>query len=204
MISLSQIFIVTNRTLIRNRSLSQVITSVVEGGADAIILREKDLLPADLYKIASKAMGICRSSKTKLIVNSSVEVALAVDADGVHLGFGSLPVDAVRRLLPRKIIGVSVHSLEEAETAQSLGADYILAGHVFPTNSKAGQPGRGLDFIKQLNLKLQIPLIGIGGINNINAADVINAGAAGIAVMSAVMESIDIPDTIRQFRKGMQ
>lgn len=201
MISLSDIFVVTNRTLVRNRSLSQVISSVVEGGADMIILREKDLLPAELYKMATKAMEICRGSKTKLIINSSVEVSLACDADGVHLGFGSLPIDAVRSLLPsRKIIGVSVHSPEEAETAQSMGADYLLAGHVFPTNSKAGQPGRGLEFIKNLSSQVQIPVIAIGGINIRNAKDVINAGAAGVAVMSAVMESVDIPDTISRFR----
>lgn len=198
-----EIFVLTNRTLIGSRSLSQVINAVVEGGADTIILREKDLLPSELYKIASKAMEICRGSKTKLFINSSVEVALAADADGVHLGFGSLPVDAVRRLLPRKIIGVSVHTLEEAETAQSMGADYVLAGHVFPTNSKAGQPGRGLQFINQLSTQLQIPLIGIGGINYRNASDVVHAGAAGIAIMSAVMESVNITDTIRRFRKGI-
>lgn len=203
MISLPEIFVITNRTLIGTRSLSQVITSVVEGGADTIILREKDLLPADLYKIASKAMKICKGSNTKLIINSSIEVALACDADGVHLGFGSLPVNAARTLLSGKIVGVSVHSSEEAEAAQAMGADYLLAGHVFPTNSKAGQPGRGLEFIKNLSAQVQIPVIAIGGINTRNAKDVINAGAAGIAVMSAVMESTDIPGTIECFRTGI-
>ncbi len=200
---MSKIYVVTNRTLTAGRSLTSVLEQAVKAGVDGIILREKDLLPAELYDLACKVKKICAGTGTKFFINSSVEVALACAADGIHLGSGSLPLEAARRLVSGKTIGISVHSLEEGLDAQSGGADYVLAGHVFPTGSKHGQPGRGIEFIKQLSSAISVPVIAIGGINHGNAGEVIRAGAAGIAVMSLIMESRDIAGTVYTLKRSL-
>lgn len=198
-----KVFVVTNRALIGKRPLPAVLEEAVLGGADAVILREKDLSPADLFCLACRVKDTCSGTGAKLYINTSVEVALACGADGVHLGRGSLPPGIVRRLLPSKTIGVSAHSLEEAVQAEASGADYVLAGHIFATDSKPGLPGRGPDFVRQLSSTLSIPVIAIGGINHRNAADVIKAGAAGIAVMSLVMESANVRRTISDLKRAL-
>lgn len=195
--------VITNRTQTNSRPLVSVVKEVIAGGADAVILREKDLRPIELFRLADKIMELCAGTETKLFINSSVEAALACEADGVHLGYGSLPVETVRRILPGKTIGVSVHSLQEALDAHTGGADYILAGHIFSTASKPGRPGQGTEFIRTLVSGISLPVIGIGGINTENASQVIRAGAAGIAVMSLVMESDNIPDILDKLRKSL-
>ncbi|MFA5881927.1 MAG: thiamine phosphate synthase [Eubacteriales bacterium] len=198
-----KIYVITNRTQTSGRSLSSVVKEVIAGGADAVVLREKDLCPLKLYRLADKIKEFCAGTKTKLFINSSVEVALACDADGVHLGYGSLPLEIVRGILPGKTIGVSVHNREEAEQAQTGRADYILAGHIFSTASKPGRSGQGTEFIRTLVSGTSLPVIGIGGINAKNAGQVIRAGAVGIAVMSLVMESDNICGILNQLRKSM-
>jgi len=198
-----KIFVITNRTLTNGRPLVSVIREAAATGADAVILREKDLAAAELYELGAEMSAICKGTETKLIINSSVETAIACNASGVHLGIGSLPLKVVRAMVPDKIVGVSVHSTAEALQAQADGADYILAGHVFPTLSKPGLAGRGLDFISSVKASVKIPVIAIGGINPENAAGVIQAGANGIAVMSLVMEAADITGTIKALRRSM-
>lgn len=200
---MAKIYLVTNRQQ-SHRPLISVLADAVEAGIDAVILREKDLPPEELGKLASMVRPVCAGSETKFYVSSSVEAALACAADGVHLGYGSPPLKTVRMLLPDKTIGVSVHSLAEAVQAETEGADYVLAGNVFATGSKPGQPGQGIDFIKILSLTVSIPVIAIGGINHLNAGRVIRAGAAGIAVMSAVMESTDMAVTVRRLREAVE
>ncbi len=200
---MSSLFVVTNRALTGKRPLTAVLEEAVQAGADAVILREKDLSPSELYSLACRVKDICLGAGVKLFINTSVEVALACGADGVHLGRGSLPPEAVRRLLPDKTVGVSVHSLEEAVRAAANGADYVMAGHVFVTASKPGLPGRGLDFVRQLSSIISIPVIAIGGINRRNAGEVINAGAAGVAVMSLVMESGNVRKTVTDLKRAL-
>ncbi|MBU7006794.1 thiamine phosphate synthase [Phosphitispora fastidiosa] len=198
-----KIFVITNRTLTNGRPLVSVIREAAATGADAVILREKDLAVAELYELGAEMSAICTGTETKLIINSSVETAIACNASGIHLGTGSLPLKVVRAMVPEKIVGVSVHSTAEALQAQADGADYVLAGHVFPTRSKPGLAGRGLDFISSVKASVKIPVIAIGGINPENAAGVIQAGANGIAVMSLVMEATDITGTIKALRRSM-
>lgn len=200
---MSKIYIVTNRTQTGNRHLVSLLQEAAAGGIDAIILREKDMNPGDLYKLACRIKDICTATDTALFINTSIEVALACDADGVHLGHGSLPLDAARRLLPGKKVGVSIHSLEEALEAQNKGADYLLAGHVFPTASKPDRPERGTGFINQVSSHTSVPVIAIGGINHSNAGSVIRAGADGIAVMSLAMHAPDVRETIRKLRLSL-
>ena len=198
-----QIFVVTDRHKTNGRSLLSVLEKVVQAGADAIILREKDLPPAELYKLACQVQALCAGGNTKLLINSSVETALACGSNGVHLGFGSLPLEPARKILSEKLIGISIHSPAEATAAQNSGADYVLAGHIFATASKPGQPGRGLEFVTQVSTTVTVPVIVIGGITAANAAAVIKAGAAGIAVLSSVMHSEDIPQTIHSLRQAV-
>lgn len=200
---MTSLYVITNRALTGNRPLLSVLQDTVNGGVNAIILREKDMVPRDLYKLACRIKEICAGTATKLIINSSVEVALACDADGAHLGYGSLPLQAVRKMLPGKVIGVSVHNPAEAMEAKTYGADYLLAGHVFPTASKPGKPEKGTDFIKQLSSNTTLPIIAIGGIVPGNANTVIQAGAAGIAVMSWIMDSEDVRGKIRELRQAL-
>ncbi len=200
---MAQIYVVTNRNQTGKRSLVSVLQEAVAAGVDAVILREKDLQPGQFYQLAGRIKSLCLGTATRLLINSSVEATLACDADGVHLSRDSLPLEVARRILPNKIIGVSVHSPEEAIAAQAGRADYVLAGHIFSTSSKPGQPGRGLDFIRELSSGISLPVIAIGGINSRNAGQVIRAGAAGVAVMSLVMGADDIRGTIHQLRRSL-
>ncbi|WP_418792111.1 thiamine phosphate synthase [Phosphitispora sp. TUW77] len=198
-----EIFIVTNRALTNGRPLVSVCKEAIAAEVNAIILREKDLSPAELYALGTQISDICAGTKTKLIINSSVETAIACKADGIHLGKGSLPLKAVREMVPDKIIGVSVHSTAEAVQAQTDGADYILAGHIFHTRSKHGLPGKGPDFIVSIKSAVTLPVIAIGGINPKNANIVVRADADGIAVMSLAMEADDITGTIKALRESI-
>ncbi len=199
-----KIFVVTNRALTNGRPLVSVVREAAAAGADAVILREKDLPAEELYELGMQISEICKGTKTKLIINSSVETAIACNAGGVHLGTGSLPLKVVRTMVPDKVVGVSVHSTADALQAQAGGADYVLAGHIFPTRSKSGLAGRGLDFVRSIRASVNLPVIAIGGINPENAAMVIRAGAAGIAVMSLVMESGNIAATIEELHRSMR
>ncbi len=198
-----EIYVVTNRKLTGKKSLVSVLEEAVRAGVDGVILRENDLLPDELYTLACAVKDLCAGSGARFMVNSSIEVALACGADGVHLGYGSLPLEAARRLMPGKTVGVSIHSVEEGLQAQSGGADYVLAGHIYPTVSKPGQPGKGIEFITLLASAISIPIIGIGGINDRNAGEVIDAGSSGVAVMSLVMESRDIKSTVTALRHSL-
>ena len=198
-----KIFVITNRALTNGRPLVSVIREAAAAGVDAVILREKDLAAAELYELGIKMSDFCAGTKTELIINSSVETAIACKAAGVHLGTGSLPLKVVRAIVPDKIVGVSIHSTAEALQAQADGADYVLAGHIFPTCSKPGLAGRGLDFVRSVKSAVNLPVIAIGGINPENAAMVIRAGADGIAVMSLVMEAADITGTVKALRRSI-
>lgn len=126
-----------------------------------------------------------------LVVNDRVDVALAAGAGGVHLGGSGLPVEVARRLAPGMVIGASVHSLEEALAAERSGADYLIFGHIFPTGSKPGLAPRGLEALAEVCGRVRVPVLAIGGVTAANAALVRRAGAAGVAVMSAVMAAPD-------------
>ncbi|MEW8959340.1 MAG: thiamine phosphate synthase [Moorella sp. (in: firmicutes)] len=172
-------------------------------GVDFLQLREKDLPGGELYKLALDIKAALPSG-TRLLINDRVDVALAVDAEGVHLGESSLPPDTARRLLgPDKIVGVSVHSLAAAREAERAGADYILFGHVFPTASKKGIPPRGLTALGEVAAGVGIPTIALGGINAENAALCLAAGARGVAVMSAVMAASDPAAAVAGLKKAL-
>ncbi len=189
------LYVVTDEELSHGRSHAEIARMAVAGGADVIQLRDKTIKGAELFSVAREISAICKG-KSLFIVNDRVDIALASGADGVHLGQSDMPVSAVRQLVSdRFIIGISVSSVEEARIGVADGADYVAVSPVFSTPSKADAgAGCGLDMVRQIRAAVpaRIPVIGIGGLNAENAAEAVQAGLDGIAVISAVVSQPDI------------
>jgi thiamine-phosphate pyrophosphorylase len=187
------LYVITDRQLTDGRSLRLVVEAALQGGARAFQLREKDLPPRELYPLALEMRQLTQTYGARLLINDRVDVALAVDADGVHLTTTSLPANIARRVLgPERLIGVSTHTLAEAQAAAEEGADFLVFGPVFFTPSKApyGQPV-GLDALRAARAAVNIPILAIGGIKKANLDQVLAAGADGIAVISAIISADD-------------
>ena len=194
------LYLVTDRSILKGRDLFQAVEEAVEGGVTLVQLREKNISSLDFYTIALKMKELVNSYNVPLIINDRLDIALAVDADGLHVGQEDLPPAVARKLLgPEKILGYSVGNPEQARRAERDGADYLGAGTVFPTGSKAdtGKPigPEGLRAIKQA---VAIPVVGIGGIGISNLEEVKAAGADGISLISAILGSNDIEAASRQ------
>jgi thiamine-phosphate pyrophosphorylase len=161
------------------------------GGATLIQLREKHLSPREFYSAAKEALDVARERKVRLIINDRVDIALALGADGVHLGQDDLPPAAARRLLgERAIIGFSTHSVEQARRAASLPVDYLAIGPIFRTSSKENPDAVvGLEGLRRVRRAAgSVPLVAIGGITLETAPEVIAAGADAIAVISLLLK----------------
>jgi len=187
------LYVVTDRQLTAGRPLHLVVEAALRGGARAFQLREKDLSPRDLYPLALEMRQLTRTYGAHLLINDRVDVALAVDADGVHLTTTSLPATVARQLLgPGRLIGVSTHSIAEAQTAADEGADFVVFGPVFYTPSKApyGEPV-GLNALQAVRAAINLPILAIGGVKKANLDQVLAAGASGIAVISAIISADD-------------
>jgi thiamine-phosphate pyrophosphorylase len=185
------LYLVTDRTQTQGRDLLWVLECALEGGVKAIQLREKDLSGKELFQLADKTRELCDRYHAQLFINDRIDVALAVDAAGVQLGKKSIPIKTARRLLePPKLIGYSAHSLEESQTAQQSGTDFILFGPVYFTSSKAqyGKP-QGLEALKKIVEKVALPVYAIGGIKPDSIIDVQRAGARGVALISAIISA---------------
>ncbi|MEK6561812.1 MAG: thiamine phosphate synthase [Candidatus Binatota bacterium] len=187
------LYLVTDRNQTGGRDLLWVLERALEGGVRAVQLREKDLGGRELFVLAEKTKRLCERYQANLFVNDRVDVALGVDADGVHLGGDSMPVRAARELLgAEKLIGVSTHSINEAREAEQEKADFILFGPVYFTASKAayGEP-QGLGRLKKVVEKISLPVYAIGGVKVGNIAEVKETGVRGIALISAVLSASD-------------
>ncbi len=194
-------YFITDSGLSLAGNLSDV-RSAVSAGVSIVQYREKSGDTGALYKEALRLAEICRGTATKFIVNDRIDIALAVDADGVHLGQSDMPYDIARRILgPDKIIGITVHSVDEAVKAEREGADYLGVSPIFSTSTKkdAGIPA-GLTLISEIRKKSSLPLIAIGGIDLSNAPDVIAAGADMVCAISAVITKPDVAAEIRRFQ----
>ncbi len=182
---------VTNRHLVEGDFLSQ-IERVAASDIDMLILREKDLTEAAYTELAKQVLAVCRKQKKRCILHTYPDAARSLHADGIHF---PLPVllDYKKQHGNLKVeefgeIGTSVHSVEEAIQAVEAGATYLTAGHVFVTDCKKGVPARGLDFLAQVCRAVEVPVYAIGGIDEENAASCMQAGAAGVCMMSALMQ----------------
>jgi thiamine-phosphate pyrophosphorylase len=183
------LYLITDRQQTRGRELVWVIEQALGGGARAIQLREKDLGGREIFSLAETVKTLCARYQASFFINDRVDVALAVDADGVQLGSGSIPVDVARKLLgENQMIGASTHSMDEALAAKRAGADFVLFGPVYFTPSKAtyGNP-QGLERLKEVVEKISLPVYAIGGVKADRIAAVKKTGARGVAVISAVM-----------------
>lgn len=176
--------------------------AAIEAGVDVLQLRAKDRPTRQVYQWAATLRQLTEHSETRFIVNDRLDVALAVGADGVHLGQMSLPVDVVRPLMePEMVLGVSVHTVEEAERAS--GADYLLASPVFPTRSKPGVPAKGVDWFTRLQQRVSAAVLPLGGINPLTVESLRGRTQAGVAVMSAVMSASDVDAAVTALRQGL-
>jgi thiamine-phosphate pyrophosphorylase len=187
------LYLVTDRKQTVGRDLLWVLEQALEGGVKAIQLREKDLTGSALFDLAEKTRDLCSRYRAALFINERVDVALAVDADGVQLGKDSIPIEAARNLLgPLKLIGASVHARVEAQQAQRDGADFILFGPVYFTPSKAayGAP-QGLSSLKEVVENISVPVYAIGGIKPENIVEAAQTGIRGVALISAILGSHD-------------
>ena len=186
------LYVVLDRAAAGGRDLVDVLDAALAGGSRLIQLREKEWPSGRVLPLAERLRARCAAAGATFIVNDRVDLAVAVGADGVHVGQDDLPARAARPLLRAgMILGVSTHSVAQARAAQADGADYVAVGSMFPTRSKAGFELVGPDLLRKLRGEIRVPLIGIGGITHANVGEVIAAGADGVAVISAVCAAED-------------
>lgn len=186
-------YYITDRQQSGATSLLRCIRRALDWGVDFIQIREKDLPDRDLYDLACRVTAIARGTRSRVLVNSRADIAMAAGADGVHLASSGLQIAAIRSWIPRNfIVGVSVHTLQEIRNASFCGADYILVGHVFPTASKAGMGSNlGLDFLRKACASTSVPILALGGMNAEAIAPVLQTGAAGVAGISLFQKNTE-------------
>ena len=166
------------------------IEEAIKGGVTVVQIREKTADTLDFYNLALKVKEITSKYDVPLIVNDRVDIALAIDADGVHVGQSDMPCDVTRKLIGQnKILGVSAATVKEAKKAESDGADYIGTGAVFPTATKDDADSVTKDELTEIVKSIDIPVVAIGGINLDNACELKGTGIAGLSVVSAIMSS---------------
>ncbi len=193
------IICVTDRLHCQGNFLEK-IEQIAEALPYSIILREKDLQLNEYEKLAIEVSRICHSYNVPLVINSHISIAKKIKASNIQLPM-EIFLEQREELSNFKNIGVSVHSVEEAKLVEGMGADYIIAGHIFPTDCKKGVPPRGLDFLKIICSAVDIPVFAIGGINGDNIIDVLNCGATGICLMSQLMKCDNPEEAIGSHRK---
>ncbi len=191
------VYPVTCERLSAGRSNLDVLQGIIQGGARIIQLREKEYNAKDLYHLALKFRQITTKAGILLIINDHVDIALAVEADGVHLGQEDLPLPVARNLAPDLLIGASTHSLEEALQAQKDGADYINVGPIFPTKTKKeAEHFLGPDAITRISPYIKIPFTVMGGINESNVDQVLTKGGQRVAMVTAIIKAENIAEKV--------
>lgn len=199
-----RLYVITDERVSRGRSHLQVAEAAILGGADVLQLRDKESSSGRLFQVAMQLRRLTREAKVPLIVNDRLDIALAADADGVHVGQADLPASVARGIMgPGRILGVSAETVAEAMAAQEDGADYLGVGPIFEargTKPDAGLP-LGLELIAEIRRHCRLPIVAIGGINAENARKVRDAGADAAAVISAVASADDIAQAARRLKR---
>ncbi len=193
-----KLYLVTDSAIVAPRDFFETVEQALKGGVTLLQLREKHKSSREFYQTAVKIKGLTKKYNVPLIINDRLDIALAVDADGVHVGQKDLPVEICRKHLPDKLIGVSASNYQDAVDGYKAGADYIGLGAVFPTSSK-DDAVVVTDDINQILKDLPIPVVGIGGINQNNCRALIKQGFAGVAVISAILGE----QNVRQAAKNL-
>jgi len=198
------LYVIIDEDILGGRDIPRNLEAVIQGGADAVQFRAKHLSKRGYYEKAASLLPIARHHNVPFFVNDYLDIALVLSADGVHLGQNDLPCAAARQLVPSQmVLGISTHSIAEAEKAAADGADYVAIGSVFPTRTKENPEAIvGTQTIGAVKKRVgNKPLIAIGGINAANAGEVIRAGADGVAVASAVVLADDPTRAARELKK---
>ncbi len=196
------LYLVTDRTWLKDKTLSEVVESVLKNKATFIQLREKDLDYKNFKELAIEVKKVTDKYKVPFVINDNIQIALEIDADGVHVGQGDLEAAKARKILgDDKILGVSVTNVEQAIEAEKAGADYLGAGSVFPTTSKLDATDVELEEINKITKAVSIPVVGIGGINEENIHMLKNSGLDGIAVISAILAKENIEEATKNLYK---
>jgi len=185
------------------KNIFEDANSAIRAGVKIIQYREKEKDTKYMVEEATKIKEVCKENNTLFLINDRVDVALAVDADGVHLGKEDMPYNTARRLLGKqRIIGLTVHNLEEAIEAENIGADYIGVSPIFETKTKpdAGKPS-GLQLLIDLKENIKIPYVAIGGINEYNIKNVLDTGTRAVAIISAIITKNNVEEECKKFRK---
>lgn len=194
------LYLVTDRGILRGRDIYTSVEEAIIGGVTLVQLREKDISSLDFFNIALKMKELTKRHNIPLIINDRLDIALAVDADGLHIGQEDLPIEAARKLLrPGKILGYSVFDVEDAIYGEKNGADYLGAGPIYPTGSKADAATPiGSVNLKKIVESVRIPVVGIGGIGIENLKEVKESGAAGISLISAILGNKNITEASKK------
>jgi thiamine-phosphate pyrophosphorylase len=196
----SPLYVILDGQASGGRRLDELLDAVLAGGCRLVQLREKTMPLAGLLPIAQVLRRRCREAGALFIVNDRVDLALAVEADGAHVGQDDLPAREARRLLPPPmILGVSTHNPDQARRARDDGADYVAVGSMFPTGSKIGFELVGPELVRRVRADIPVPLVAIGGITRDNVGQVIEAGADAVAVISAIGGARDPAAAVRGF-----
>lgn len=196
----SRLFLVTDRHQTNGRPLVPLLQRVLTAGVPAIQLRERDLSAKELVTLAREVQAVMASRRSQLLINDRIDVALALEGVGVHLRSNSLPVSVARQLLgAQRLLGISVHAVEEAVQVESQGVDYIVLGPIYetPTKQMFGPP-LGIQTLEKACRLVRIPIIGIGGVTAARVREMRCAGAFGVAVVTAVLGAVNVESAARE------
>lgn len=187
------LYLVTDRDVLKGRDLKRAVEDAILGGTTLVQLREKNVSSKEFYEIAKDIKSITDKYNIPLIINDRLDIALAVEAEGVHIGQKDLPASLVRKIIGEdKILGVSANTIEDAFKAQKDGADYLGVGAIFPTKSKKDAENTSIETLKKIKDAVSIPIVAIGGVNENNIQKLKETNIDGIAVISAILGKEDI------------
>ena len=185
-----KLYLVTDRTNKTDEEFLNIIEEAIKGGVTVVQIREKDADTLEFYNISKKVKEICSKYNVPLIINDRIDIALAIDADGVHIGQSDMPIKIARKLIGNdKILGISAHNLKEATDAEENGADYLGVGAIFSTSTKKDANDVSIDTLKEISSNVDIPTVAIGGINLDNVEKLKDTNISGISVVSAIMNA---------------
>lgn len=199
------LYLCTDSTLMSCKTVEESVEKAIIGGCTVVQLREKNCSSRELFELALRVKKVTDSYKIPLIINDRIDICLAADADGVHLGQQDLPCAEARKILGEdKIIGVSAALPEEAAAAEAAGADYLGVGAVFPTSTKTNTRPVTPETIRAIRDAVSIPFVVIGGVNQSNISSLYGLGINGAAVISAVLAQPDITEAARQMKAAVK
>ncbi len=197
-----QLYVIVDRAASRNRDLAWIAKQAIRGGADVIQLRDKEAPTRLFIEEATRVLAITTAAHIPLIINDRMDVAVAVGANGGHVGQEDLPLPIARQILgPGRIIGKSTHRLDQAIIGVQEGADYIALGPIYPTPTKPDYPSVGLPLIREVKAQVRIPTVCIGGIDDVTLPEVMAAGARCVAVVRAVCSADDPQRAARHLKR---